>query len=86
MKFFMPLGGTLEVTSETPLTFDEEMEINPDKKIEGVIWKIIWNGAALPWCTETKLQAMAIAFGCQYGAMHASYHSKVTLQGIESNA
>ena len=68
MKFVMPLGESLEIRSEPPLTFDKE--------IQGVIWKIFWNEVPLPWYTQTKLQAMAIAFGCQYGAMQVHNHAK----------
>jgi hypothetical protein len=72
----MPLGERLEIRSEPPLTFDEEMDIMPDREIQGVIWKIFWNEVPLPWYTQTKLQAMAIAFGCQYGAIEAHNHTE----------
>jgi len=74
MKFAMPLGGVLEIRSEPELDFDDEMDMPYDKKIEGVIWRIFWNDKSLPWCTEIKLQAMAIAYGCQYGAMLSHNH------------
>jgi hypothetical protein len=75
MKFSMPLGGVLEVRSDPELDFDDEIDTPCDKKIEGVIWKIFWNDKQLPWYTETKLQAMALAFGCQYGAMQSHNHT-----------
>ena len=75
MKFAMPLGGVLEIRSVPELDFDEEMDMPYDKKIEGVVWQIFWNDKPLPWCTDTRLQAMAIAFGCQYGSMQGHNHA-----------
>lgn len=63
--FAMPLGGTMEIRSSKPI---DDLNVDHDEEIEGIVYNIFWNGEALPWCTKTKLQAAAIAFGCQWGA------------------
>lgn len=62
--FDMPFSGLLEIRSSKPL--DET--IGRDEEVEGVVYRIYWNGIPLPWSTKTQLQATAIACGCQWGA------------------
>lgn len=38
-------------------------------EVDGIVYNIYWDGVALPWCTQTRVQAYAIALGCQWGAM-----------------
>lgn len=76
MKFVMPFGGELDIRPKPSMTLDEELEIGSDEEVEGVIWQLFWNDLPLPWCTKTKLQATALAFGCQYGAMQGHNHPK----------
>ena len=65
LGFTMPCGGTLEIHSSKPI---DQMETACDEEIEGVVFNVFWDGEMLPWCTKTRLQAMAIALGCQWGA------------------
>lgn len=46
----------------------DESEVGMDEEIEGIVYQIFWNNNPLPWCTKTRLQAGAIALGCQWGA------------------
>lgn len=62
--FYMPFGETMEIRSSKPI----DQDIGSDEEIEGIVYNIYWKGIALPWCTKTRLQAIAIAFGCQWGA------------------
>lgn len=64
--FAMPNQGTLEIHSSMPI---DDFEVESDEEIEGVVYRLWWDGSYLPWCIKTKLQATAIAFGCQWGAM-----------------
>lgn len=68
MRFSMPLGSVLVIKPNPKLSFDDELDIGPDETREGVIWEIFWNDKPLPWFTDTKGQAIALAIGCQYGA------------------
>jgi len=64
--FSMPLDGTLEIRSSKPI---DDLNVDGDQEIEGVVYHIYWNNQPLPWFTKTKMNACAIAFGCQWGAM-----------------
>ena len=64
-KFAMPFEETMEIRSSK---FTDDLEVGSDEEIEGIVYRIYWNDQPLPWCTKTKLQAIAIAFGCQWGA------------------
>jgi hypothetical protein len=75
MKFHMP-NGDLEIRSHPNLPYHEEIEIGTDEQVKGVTWKIFWNDVELPWFTETRLQALAIALGCQYGATQGHNHMR----------
>jgi len=63
LSFAMPDGETMEIRASK--TIDD---VGVDEEIEGVIYQIFWNNQAMPWYTKTRLQAMAIALGCQWGA------------------
>lgn len=65
MRFAMPMGGTLEVRPSKKI---DEDEIGSDEKVEGITYSIYWNDLLLPFSTDTRLQAYAIATGCQWGA------------------
>ena len=65
MKFAMPFGEELEICPSQDI---DETEIGSDEEVDGVHYNILWNGEKLPWFTKTRLQATAIAFGCQWGA------------------
>ena len=62
--FSMPFGETLEIRSSKYV----EEHVESDEEVDGIVYRIYWNGIALPWSTNTLLKATAIAFGCQYGA------------------
>ncbi len=62
--FSMPYETKMEIRSSK--TIDEN--IASDEEVEGIVYHIFWDGTYLPWCTNTLLQATAIAFGCQWGA------------------
>lgn len=64
--FAMPFGETLEIRSSKPI---DDSNVECDEELEDVVYSIYWNNIELPWCTKTKFQAMAIACGCQWGAM-----------------
>lgn len=64
LLFSMPNGKTMEIRSSSEVNEN----IGSDEKVEGIVYKIYWDSISLPWCTETLLQATAIAFGCQWGA------------------
>jgi hypothetical protein len=66
MKFAMPYGETMEIRPSKPI---DEDEVGIDEEVEGVVYQIFWNEKPLPWCTNTRLQATAIALGCQWGAL-----------------
>jgi hypothetical protein len=66
-KFSMPYGRLMEIYRCSDEDF-EDSEIERDEKIAGIHYIIKWNGTLLPWCTDTELEAMAIAMGCQFGA------------------
>ena len=65
----MPFGETMEVR---PSKVIDDLEVGIDEEVEGIIWQVFWNGIALPWHTQTRLQATAIALGCQWGAMETA--------------
>jgi len=65
MRFAMPYGGELEIRASQEI---DEDEIGIDEEVEGVTYQVFWNEVPLPWNTNTRLAANAIAFGCQYGA------------------
>jgi hypothetical protein len=67
--FAMPMGERLEVRSSEPIDI---LNIDQDEEIDDVFYEIFWNDVALPWTTATKLQAMAIALGCQWGAFETA--------------
>ncbi len=70
MLFTMPYGQTMEIRPSRELTLDENLEIGQDEEIEGLTWHIYIGKIELPWFCTTKMQATAIALGCQYGARH----------------
>lgn len=63
--FSMPFGERMDIRPSKPI---DELEIGVDEEVEGVVYQIYWNDTPLPWCTKTRLQATAIALGCQWGA------------------
>lgn len=65
LHFDMPFNQTLQIVAVPEI---DESEIGKDEEVEGVIYKIYWNNKPLPFHTNTRLHAMAIALGCQYGA------------------
>lgn len=65
MKFAMPFGKTMEIRPSKEV---DEFEIGVDEEIEDVFYTIYWDDQPLPWFTKTRIQAIAIAFGCQWGA------------------
>ena len=67
--FAMPGGERLEVRSSKPIDI---LNIDPDEEIDDVYYQIFWNDVALPWTTVTKLQATAVALGCQWGAFETA--------------
>lgn len=70
-KFAMPYGRLMEIFRCSNEDFDEDnYEIKIDQWIDGVQYMIKWNGTYLPWSTNTELEAITIAMGCQYGARH----------------
>jgi len=78
MLFTMPYGQKMEIRPSKELTIDEELDIRQDEEIEGLTWHIfVIRGDTrieLPWFTKNKLQANAIALGCQWGAyLHINY-------------
>jgi hypothetical protein len=64
LNLSMPFGETLEIRSSKEI--DEDVE--NDEEVEGVEYKIYWGSTKLPWHTKTRREAVAIAFGCQFGA------------------
>jgi len=69
MRFTMPYGEYLEIRPSKELSIEEELEIGSDEEIEDLIWYIsIGGNEDLPWSCKTRLQACAIALGCQFGA------------------
>lgn len=63
--FSMPFGEIMEIRPSKPI---DELEIGIDEEVEGVVYQIFWNDIAFPLHTKTRLQATAIALGCQWGA------------------
>jgi hypothetical protein len=72
MQFKMPYGQYLEIIPSRYLTFEEELEIGHDEELDDLVWYIsISEKENMPWSAKTKLQANAIALGCQFGAYWA---------------
>jgi len=68
LRFSMPFNESLEIRSNKPI----DDEIGSDEEVEGIHYNIFWKGNSLPWTTKTQLQAIAIAMGCQWGAMETA--------------
>ncbi len=64
-QFTMPLNETLKIISSKPI---DEFEIAIDQEVEGIEYLILWNDELLPYGMKTRLQALSVALGCQWGA------------------
>jgi len=68
MRFSMPRGEYLEIRPSYEIDLDQQLDIEVDEVIPGLLWLIFWNDVQFPWTFTTKSQANAMAWGCQYGA------------------
>ena len=65
LAFQMPNNGKLEIIASEPIN---EFEVGSKEVVEGITYSLRWNGKYLPWCTQSRFEAISMAMACQYGA------------------
>lgn len=65
IKFEMPFGGPLEIRASGYI--DEDL-VCWEEVIEGIFYRVYWNGKYLPWSAHNQIIAYAMASGCQWMA------------------
>lgn len=74
LGFAAPYGGRIEIKTNKEIDQDEIPLL--DEEIDGLHYFVTYNGITCPFYTETKVEAMAIALGVQWGAYFRINHGE----------
>ena len=71
-EFKMPFGGSIEIRTSG---YIEEDLVDLEDVIDGIYYRVYWNGRFLPVTAPNRMVAYAMAIGCQWAA-HQVYNER----------